>query len=201
MAERQYHVETKLPNGEPALLLDIGSVGNLAGDQWVQEQARAAMHNGLRPEQKRRERPLTVGGVGKGSQQCTRNCTLPIAVSTSDGGVATGTYETPTIPNSQLPALLGLNACRESRMLIDTVTNRVYMMGPGNYDLEQMLPPGTRSFQCTLAPSGHLMLPCAHFSRNSTAQQAGGLRLEPTLSLPVQVSGASSSSAPPPREC
>eukprot|EP00969_Alexandrium_andersonii_P079808 3518419-Alexandrium_andersonii.AAC.1 len=32
--EVAYHVETGLPNGKPALLLDIGSVGNLAGDEW-----------------------------------------------------------------------------------------------------------------------------------------------------------------------
>eukprot|EP00969_Alexandrium_andersonii_P252101 11142314-Alexandrium_andersonii.AAC.1 len=30
--EAAYHVETRLPNGKPALLPDIGSVGNLAGD-------------------------------------------------------------------------------------------------------------------------------------------------------------------------
>ena len=132
--------------------------------------------------------------------QCTHNCTLPIAVCTQDGGVAAGTYETPTIPNSSLPALLGLNACRESRMLIDTVTNRVYMMGPGNYDLEQMLPPGTRSFQCTLAPSGHLMLPCACFNQQRAAQQSGGLRMEPTLSLPVQIGGSSASDSPMPQQ-
>eukprot|EP00969_Alexandrium_andersonii_P291723 12893379-Alexandrium_andersonii.AAC.1 len=31
--EAAYHVETRFPNGKPALLLDIGSVGNLAGDE------------------------------------------------------------------------------------------------------------------------------------------------------------------------
>ena len=33
---RAYDVETRLPDGRQALLFDIGSVGNLAGDQWVQ---------------------------------------------------------------------------------------------------------------------------------------------------------------------
>eukprot|EP00969_Alexandrium_andersonii_P049497 2172603-Alexandrium_andersonii.AAC.1 len=31
--EAAHHVETRRPNGKPALLLDIGSVGNLAGDE------------------------------------------------------------------------------------------------------------------------------------------------------------------------
>jgi len=64
-----YHVETRLPNGKPALLLDIGSVGNLACDAWVRQQAAMALRAGLRPEQRRRERPLTVRGVGQGGEK------------------------------------------------------------------------------------------------------------------------------------
>ena len=63
-----YHVETRLPHEKPALLLDNGSVGNLVGDDWVRQQAAAALRAGLRPEQRRRERPLTVRGVGKGGE-------------------------------------------------------------------------------------------------------------------------------------
>eukprot|EP00969_Alexandrium_andersonii_P119854 5298861-Alexandrium_andersonii.AAC.1 len=32
-ASSTFHVETRLPSGNPALLLDIGSVGNLAGEE------------------------------------------------------------------------------------------------------------------------------------------------------------------------
>ena len=46
---RVYHVETILPNGKPALLVDIGSVGNLVGDEWVRLQVAAALRAGLRP--------------------------------------------------------------------------------------------------------------------------------------------------------
>ena len=60
-----FHVETRLPNGKPALLLDMVSVGNLAGDDWVRQQAAPALRAGLRPEQRRRERPLTARGVGQ----------------------------------------------------------------------------------------------------------------------------------------
>ncbi len=44
---RMYHVETRLPNGKPAVLLDIGSVGNLVGDEWVCQQAAMGMFSGL----------------------------------------------------------------------------------------------------------------------------------------------------------
>eukprot|EP00969_Alexandrium_andersonii_P361284 15457215-Alexandrium_andersonii.AAC.1 len=61
--EHAYHVETHLPNGKPALLLDVGSVGNLAGDEWARQQAAAALKAGQQPTQRRREHPLNVRGV------------------------------------------------------------------------------------------------------------------------------------------
>ena len=189
-----YPVETRLASGRPALLLDIGSVGNLAGDEWVKQQATVAVQHGLQPEQHKRDKPLTVRGVGQGGQKCMHNCKLPIALGAADGKVITGTYEVPTVPNSTLPALLGLTAATECRMLIDTVTQKVYMLGPGDYDLMKALPPGTTCFQCEKASSGHLMLPCAEFVK--AARRRGGLQLEPELALPVQeqVTGSSSSS-------
>ena len=130
-APRIYHAETRLPNGKPALLLDIGSVGNLAGDEWVRLQAAAALRAGLRPAQRRRERPLTVRGVGQGGEKCTYNCILPVTLLNSVGRSVTGTFDAPTVPRSQLPALLGLNAARESRMIIDMTQNLFFWQVPG----------------------------------------------------------------------
>ena len=47
-----FPVETALADGRPALLLDIGSVGNLAGDQWAQAQEVEATKAGRHPEEK-----------------------------------------------------------------------------------------------------------------------------------------------------
>ena len=57
-----------MPSGKPALMLDIGSVGDLAGDEWGQYQSAVAMRAGLRPEHRRRQRPLAVRGVGRGGE-------------------------------------------------------------------------------------------------------------------------------------
>ena len=183
-----YHVETRLPNGKPALLLDIGSVGNLAGDEWVRQQAAMAIRAGLRPEQRKRERPLTVRGVGQGGEKCLHNCVLPVSLMNATGQRVTGTFDTPTVPHSQLPALLGLNAARESRMVIDTMRNTIYMAGPGEYDMLQALPPGTQQFNCILAPSGHMMIPCAEFPSSTALETTGRgrLQLTPQLALPVE---------------
>ena len=182
---RSFPVETCLGDGRPALLLDIGSVGNLAGDKWVQTQAAAAIRSGYKPEERRRERPLNVKGVGRGGEKCTHNCVLPIALKDEDGNVITGTFDTPTVPQSTLPALLGLTAARHARMIIDTISNEVYMVGPGEYNLMTAMPPGTQRIQCETAPSGHLMIPCADFSA-AAPRRTGGLQLDRELALPVQ---------------
>ena len=80
---------------------------------------------------------------------------LPIALANSYGARISDTFGTPILPNSELPALLGLAAARESRMVIDTIESEVYMFGPGNCDLMAGVPPGTTKLKATIAPSGH----------------------------------------------
>ena len=61
--------------------------------------------------------------TGQGGVKCTHNCRLPVTLRNTDGQPVIGTYDTPTVINSQLPALLGLTAARESRMVIATMTH------------------------------------------------------------------------------
>ena len=165
------HATTRLSDGRPSLLLDIGSVGNLTGDQWLKDTSKLAIRYGIRPEQYKRERPFDVSGVGIGSQKCTHNCKIPLAIQRSDGTICKATFDTPAIPNAQLPALLGLDSLRKSRAIIDLNTLRLHMCGPGNYKLEDMLPPGTEHIQCVLAPSGHMVVPCGEYDALDTQQQ------------------------------
>eukprot|EP00974_Lingulodinium_polyedra_P104496 10115224-Lingulodinium_polyedra.AAC.1 len=71
-----------------------------------------------------------------------------------------GNLKIPSVPNSDLPGLLGLTALRKNRVVLDFTTLRLHFCGPGDYDMERTLPEGTDSFQLELAPSGHLVLPC-----------------------------------------
>ena len=52
----------------------------------------------------------------------------------------------------------------------------LYFGGPGNYDLNTGLPPGTDGFQLEVAPSGHLVLPCCQYE-GSTERQGESLTL------------------------
>ena len=114
-----YHAETRLWGKQKGVLVDPGSVYNLAGDNWVTEIGLEAVSYGKKPKQTQREKPLNVSGVGNGSQQAKYNVKLPLALKQTDGKVVTGTFESPTIPSSGLPALLGLTALVNNRAIID----------------------------------------------------------------------------------
>ena len=97
----------------------------------------------------------------------------------------------PTVKNSKLPGLLGLNSLRSRRAVIDCHTRKMYFLGPGDYDLAAGMPTGTQTFQLETAPSGHLVLPISHFKEVDEKQKHGNLTLDAVpLSLPVNVSGA-----------
>ena len=119
---------TELSDGRQALLVDPGSTGNLSGTPWVCRTAALACKSPLRPDgtrvqprQYQRERPLSVSGVGKQAQQCTHDCEIPIAMTTTDGRSIRGTFLTPTVNgDSHLPALLGLKALIANGAILDT---------------------------------------------------------------------------------
>lgn len=192
-----YHIRTRLADGRPALVVDPGSVGNLCGDVWAKTVAVAAKHNGQEPSYTKRQRPLDVSGVGKGAQTCQYDCQLPVALRKKDGGAVTlGKITTPTVSHSDLPGLLGLTALTKNRAIIDFQSLEMHFLGPGDYNLESMLPPGTDTYKLEVAPSGHLVLPCCEYSEASTADQH-------TLTLMAATTAAStsaaSSSTPAPR--
>ena len=188
-----YHSETRMIGGESVLILDIGSVGNLAGSEWCVSQGRKCLENNRQPKQDRRNKPLNVSGVGKGAQRCDFNCKLPVALPRKADGPLGAEYETPVIPNSALPALIGLATMRETRTVLDVTENNWYMCGPGNYNLMEALPPGTDCSELCYTPSGHMAVRCDLFTDYDKRKNTGGIKVEKAVALPV--SGAASSSA------
>ncbi len=119
-----------------------------------------------------------MSGVGNGSQSAGYDCRLPIAFRQMDGQtVSQGIMNVPTVGNSDLPGLLGLTALRRNRAVLDFEKMQLFFCGPGEYDLGQHLPPGTDSFQCEVAPSGHMVIPCCEFTPTSTADTEDSLTL------------------------
>ena len=49
-----YHIQTRLANGQPSLLIDPGFVGNLCGDKLAKEVAQQAARNNRHPSYTKR---------------------------------------------------------------------------------------------------------------------------------------------------
>ena len=192
LTTHSYISQTELSDGRQALLLDIGSWGNLGGVLWARRTTILGNRHKKSSTQIRRERPLNVSGVGTGAQVCTHDCTLPIALRTTEGKVLSGTYTTPVVNDSPIPGLLGLRALIERRSILDFsqgIENlTITFTGPGKTNIE--FSPGSDTFKLYQAPSGHLMLPCCEYERAADVREESGLTL-------VTSSSASSSSVHP----
>ena len=156
-----YAASVRLPHGT-ALLVDTGSPGNLVGSEWVEDHARELQRAGLpNPRYAQRAQPLTCNGVGTGSQTASHDVEVPIGL----GNGRLDGYRGPELPNSRTPALLGRNAMREKRCLVDTFSNKMFMVGPGGYEIK--LSPGSEIYDLEDSQAGHQMLPCSQFRRGS----------------------------------
>ena len=170
-----------------ALLIDPGSVGNLCGDRWANDLAKLGKAHGQDPKVQVRKQPMKVSGVGAGSQKCLNNYILPVALQSENYGPSIGTvYRTPAVENSDLPGLLGLQAMRDHRVVLDLQKLKMYFAGPGDYDMDKAFPPGTVSFALEVAPSGHLLLPCSNFANLSETQSVPALHTKEKESEPNQ---------------
>ena len=208
---RTFLSATSLSDGRHALLVDVGSFGNLAGRTWVRQAAALGRLHGKVPTTEKRAKPLSVSGVGEGEQTCTHDCTIPVSMKTIDGRTVTGTYTSPTVnqPESDsggIPGLLGLRSLMERRAILnfskgpDQMT--ISFCGPGDVTVD--LSPGTDTFRLYQSPSGHLMIPCCEHESAPTKSNREeevalvsvppGLTPEPARAT-VSTSQASSSNA------
>ena len=80
----------------------------------------------------------------------------------------TGSFTMPVIAESELPGLLGFKTMRHNRAVFDLVNLQLHFCGPA--DINLTFPPGTKSFQLEISPSGHLVLPCTNVENIRTAQ-------------------------------
>ena len=154
-----------------------------------------------KPTYTKRARPLQVSGVGHGAQACKFDCKLPVGLRLASGQkTCLGELTVPSGQGSDLPGLLGKLALKNNRAVWDFVTDTLYFMGLGDYELGRAMPPGTDKVQLETAPSGHSVLPCCEYTPAPSSS-------EHTLTLITSSVGQSTESAtrcitsrlPPPR--
>ncbi len=166
-----FHVSThRTEAGQLGLLVDPGSYGNLVGEHWIQDAMRVADENGYQTSKAART-PLEVGGVGKGTQRCTQEITVPAALRNADGCMTKASFSAPMIPSSTCPALLGLKSLVEHRAVLDLSEQRLILL-PKDTPIE--VPPGSEVYALERSSTGHLLLPIDDFKNLTLAQQERG---------------------------
>ena len=86
---------------------------------------------------------------------------IPTAFKRTDGTFTAGSVTVPTVDQSDLPILLGLDSLKAKRAILDMDSLVLHFVGPGGAKID--LPPGSESFQLEHSQSGHLVLPCGEF--------------------------------------
>ena len=151
------HSATQLPN-KLSVIVDCGAWTNLIGESLARRVAERSARAGHQTKSSKMDQPLSIQGVGDGSQRCTWQCTCPVAVPHADGTTGAGTFTAPIVRGAghNLPALLGLRSLEQQRAIIDTAGRTLILPGPG--DVEISLPPGSVRVPLEKAPSGHLVM-------------------------------------------
>ena len=176
-----YHASTQLPDGQLSVMVDIGAWTNIVGAKAARAIATAAAEAGHESQQQRMAHPLTIMGVGNGTQECKWEVQLPICVE-APGGNAIHRFDTPVVGGTgeDLPAILGLRSVSAKRGVIQTGKGDQMLSfpGPGGYEIKWS--PGTQHFKLKSAPSGHLLVPLGKFSDVKPAER-GGVAEAPTV--------------------
>ena len=156
-------VKTKLSGSREGLLVDPGAFDNLVGNVWVERMTALCSHWQMFPKFEQMDM-LGVQGVGKASQSTCTRVTMPISMFGMDGEYVAPMVGTADEP-SDIPALLGLRSLKKFRSILDVINDKLYFIGPG--DVQIILPPGSRTMDLEISPSGHMLLPCSEFGAKS----------------------------------
>ena len=98
-----------------------------------------------------------------------------------------------------LPGLLGKQALKTNRAVWDFVTDTLYFMGPGDYELDRAMPPGTDKFQLETAPSGHSVLPCCEYTPTANNSESTLTLVTSSGGMSTEAANTYTSRVPPPR--
>ena len=81
--------------GRLALIIDTGAFSSIVGALLARALAQIAVDNGVPVEQVKLDKPMTIGGVGKGTETCNYALKTTLAVEHSDGTAHLHTWEAP----------------------------------------------------------------------------------------------------------
>ena len=150
-----FHTRVRLSGNREGLLVDLGAHDNLTGSEWVERVGAwlSKHHPKERVQTSKLGRTISIEGVGTNPDRCENAVRVPLHM--ADGESAT--FDAPVIPNSSVPALLGMRSLAAKRAVVDVSAKTLTFPGPGQ--VQMILPPGSRTYNLEVTPTGHLLLP------------------------------------------
>jgi hypothetical protein len=104
--------------------------------------------------------PMSISGVGNGSQTCQWTLKIPIAIPHGEpGNACLHNLTTPLVDGPEgkaLPGLLGLRSMESLSAILDMGKQELILPGPGGVTIQ--VPPGSIRIPLEKAPSGHLVM-------------------------------------------
>ena len=180
-----------------SILVDPGAYTNLCGEQWARRAASLAVERGFTPSEQRMRKPLSVHGVGNGSNQAAWQLNLPITLTDTQETTALHNFQAPIVSGggAELPALLGLGSLQAKNAILDMSAAAPRLIFPGNSPVEIRAGPGSTILPLRAAPSGHLCIQVGNYQQLETQ---GGLHQQQMSLLTadhpaVEVSSSSTS--------
>ena len=147
------------------ILLDIGAIHNVAGENTVKQMEKAARDAGLQSTYSQRSRVLAVNGVGEGSAPCYQQADIPIAVGYENRPAEQCTYRTnvATGIGCDLPAIMGSLSMedRDAVLLLRKGRQQIIFPGKEGYKIEWSA--GTKICPIRKADSRHYVIECDHW--------------------------------------
>ena len=124
-----FHTRVRLSGEREGLLVDLGAHDNLTGSEWV-ERVNAWLkkhHPSESIQTSKLGRTISIEGVGTNPDRCENAVRVPLHM--ADGESAT--FDAPVIPNSSVPALLGMRSLAAKRAVVDVSAKTLTFPGPG----------------------------------------------------------------------
>ena len=112
----------------------------------------------------------TFSGIGGKPVTSTRQCKIPICVNGFKGD-----FISQELPNSSIPAIVGLNGLEARKIMLIPHDDRVIIPNGGKVTIS--VSPEVQIVKCIRTPSGHLLLPCDEWNKSQKAGASGSLTL------------------------
>ena len=138
--------------GKAGIMPDSGAKVNVVGARWLKRAEKNYLKAQGKKVQYYKSNPCTFTGVGGATEQSNTRAKMPIFL-----GNKWGIFDCQVLPDSDLPALWGLESLRRSEAILDLGKGNVIL--PGDGEVTFTLSDGAQKIPMERSCSGHYIMP------------------------------------------